>query len=57
LDSPAARDGYLKRFQHFCTVLDEMFRGAGGDLVRMRTDESPMAALTRYLAARSQRLK
>jgi uncharacterized protein (DUF58 family) len=57
LDSPAARDGYLKRFRQFCTALDEMFRGAGGDLVRMRTDESPVAALTRYLAARSQRLK
>ena len=57
LDSPAARDGYLKRFRQFCTTLDEMFRGAGGDLVRMRTDESPVAALTRYLAARSQRLK
>ena len=57
LDSPAARDGYLKRFRQFCTTLDEMFRGADGDLVRMRTDESPVAALTRYLAARSQRLK
>jgi hypothetical protein len=57
LNSSAARDGYLKRFRQFCTALDEMFRGAGGDLVRMRTDESPVAALTRYLAARSQRLK
>jgi hypothetical protein len=34
-----------------------MFHGAGGDLVQLRTDESPVAALTRYLAARSQRLK
>jgi hypothetical protein len=57
LDSPAAREGYLKRFQHFCSALDEMFRVAGGDLVRMCTNESPVAALTRYLAARSQRLK
>jgi uncharacterized protein (DUF58 family) len=57
LDSPAARDGYLKRFRQHCTALDEMFRGAGGDLMRMRTDESPITALTRYLAVRSQRLK
>ena len=57
LDSPAARDGYLKRFRQFCTALDEMFHGAGGDLVRLRTDESPVAALARYLAVRAQRLK
>jgi uncharacterized protein (DUF58 family) len=57
LDSPAARTGYLKRFRQFCAALDEMFHGAGGDLVRMRTDESPVAALTRYVAIRSQRLK
>ena len=57
LDSPAARTGYLKRFRQFCAALDEMFHGAGGDLVLLRTDESPVAALARYLAARSQRLK
>jgi uncharacterized protein (DUF58 family) len=57
LDSPSAREGYLKRFRQFCAELDEMFHGAGGDLVQLRTDESPVAALTRYLAARSQRLK
>ena len=53
LDSPAAREGYLKRFRQFCTELDEMFLVAGGELVRLRTDEPPMAALTRYLAART----
>jgi uncharacterized protein (DUF58 family) len=57
LDSPSAREGYLKRFRQFCAALDEMFRNAGGDLAQLRTDESPVAALTRYLAARSQRLK
>ena len=57
LDSPSAREGYLKRFRQFCAALDEMFHGAGGDLVQLRTDDSPVAALTRYLAARSQRLK
>lgn len=57
LDSPAARDGYLKRFRQFCATLDEMFHEAGGDLVRLRTDESPVAALTRYFASRSLRLK
>jgi uncharacterized protein (DUF58 family) len=57
LASPAARDGYLKRFGQFCTALDEMFHGAGGDLVRLRTDESPVAALARYLTKREERLK
>ncbi len=57
LDSPAAREGYLKRFRKFCAELDEMFHGAGGELVPLRTDEPPLAALARYLAVRSQRLK
>jgi uncharacterized protein (DUF58 family) len=57
LDSPSARENYLNRFRRFCAELDELFRAVGGDLVRMRTDEPPMAALTGYLAARSQRLK
>ena len=57
LDAASARAGYLKRFGEFCAVLDEMFRSAGGDLVRLRTDEPAVAALTRYLTARSQHLK
>lgn len=57
LDSPAARAGYLKRFQKFCAELQEMFRAAGGDVTQLRTDEPPVVALARYLAGRSQRLK
>ena len=57
LDSPAVRDGYLKRFRQFNANLNDMFHSAGGELVQLRTDESPMAALTQYVAIRSQRLK
>lgn len=57
LDSPAAREGYLKRFRRHCRELEELFHAAGGDVTQLRTDESPVAALTRYLASRSQRLK
>ncbi|MGA3268329.1 MAG: DUF58 domain-containing protein [Verrucomicrobiota bacterium] len=57
LDAPAAREGYLQRFRAFCSDLDEIFRAAGGDVTRLRTNESPVLALTRYLAERAQRLK
>lgn len=57
LDAASARDGYLKRFGEFCTTLGETFHETGGDLVRLRTDESPVAALAQYLALRNQRAR
>jgi uncharacterized protein (DUF58 family) len=56
LDVAAARQNYLKRFSAFCAELDDLFHGAGGEASRLRTDESPVAALTTYLARREQRL-
>jgi uncharacterized protein (DUF58 family) len=55
IDAPAARHGYLERFRAFCTELDELFHGAGGETVRLRTDRPPFDALGRYLAQREQR--
>lgn len=57
LDSPAARAGYLKRFGQHCRELAETFHAAGGDVTQLRTDESPVAALTRYLVKRKERMK
>jgi uncharacterized protein (DUF58 family) len=57
LDASAVRRGYLERFQRFCAELAEMFRDTGGDLVRLRSDEPPIAALGEYLAMREQRTK
>jgi uncharacterized protein (DUF58 family) len=57
LDAPAVRAGYLKRFQQFCAGLEEQFRDLGGDFVRLRTDEPPVAALAGYLAARKERTR
>jgi uncharacterized protein (DUF58 family) len=57
LDAPAVRAGYLERFGRFCSDLDEVFRSAGGDTVRLRTDRSAMDALARYLGQREQCLK
>lgn len=57
LDSPAARKGYLERFNKFRDELDDLFRNAGGELTPLRTDEAPMAALSRYLAAREERIQ
>ena len=56
LDAPAARAGYLKRFGAFCAEVDELFQAAGGEAARLRTDQTPVAALTAYLASREQRL-
>ena len=56
LDGPAARASYLKRFGAFCAEVDDLFHAAGGEAARLRTDESPVAALTAYLASREQRL-
>jgi len=57
LDAPAVRAGYLKRFRQFCAGLEDQFRGLGGDFVRLRTDEPPVAALAGYLAARKERTR
>jgi uncharacterized protein (DUF58 family) len=56
LDPAAARAGYLERFSKFCSGLDETFHRAGGELLRLRTDTSPVAALTSYFAHRAHRL-
>lgn len=56
LDPMAVRANYLERFRAFCKELDQQFHEVGGELVQLRTDGSPIAALTRYLAHREQRL-
>jgi len=56
MDAASVRKGYLQRFGKFCDELDAMFRGIGGESVRLRTDCSPMSALAEYLAHRSRRL-
>ncbi len=35
LEAPAARSGYLERFNAFCTDLEEIFRNAGGEMARL----------------------
>lgn len=57
LDSDAARQGYLERFREFCVDVEELFRGAGGDFVQLRTDQPPIAALASYVAARKERTR
>jgi len=57
LDAPAVRAGYLQRFRQFCAGLEEQFRAVGGDLVQLRTDQPPVAALASYVAARKERLR
>lgn len=56
LDAPAAKRGYLERFGKFCSELDEMFQLAGGDLLRLRTDQSPIEMVSHYLARRKELL-
>ncbi|MEO7934534.1 MAG: DUF58 domain-containing protein [Chthoniobacterales bacterium] len=55
LDAPSVRKGYLERFGAFCTDLDELFRGVGGETCRLRTDRTPIDALASYLAQRRPR--
>jgi uncharacterized protein (DUF58 family) len=55
LDAPAARAGYLRRFNAFRQQLEEAFQLHGADYVLQRTDENPMTALSAYLAHRSAR--
>lgn len=57
LDAPAVRKSYLQNFGRFCDELDELFRDAGGETARMRTDKAPIEALSLYLAERTQRMK
>ena len=56
LDASSARATYLRRFGAFCDEVDELFHAAGGEAARLRTDQSPVAALSAYLAGRAQRL-
>lgn len=57
LDAASVRRGYVERFGKFCGEFDEMFRAAGGEMTRLRTDRAPLEILSRYLAQRNQRLK
>ncbi len=54
LDAPAVRKNYLKQFGKVCSELDELFRAAGGETARLRTDESPVRMLAEYLARRGK---
>lgn len=56
LDPAAVRENYLRRFNTFCSELDQQFRSVGGDLSRLRTDKPPTGTLARYLAQRDNRL-
>jgi uncharacterized protein (DUF58 family) len=56
LDAPAVRKGYLDRFGQFCAELDSMFQLAGGEVLRLRTDQSPINTLAYCLARRKERL-
>jgi uncharacterized protein (DUF58 family) len=54
INAAAARAGYLERFRAFQQDLQELFREHGTDVVTLRTDESPLAALAAYLARRAR---
>jgi uncharacterized protein (DUF58 family) len=56
LDAASVRKNYLKRFKAFCDEIDSLFHQVGGEAARLRTDESPIEGLSRYLAYREQRL-
>lgn len=55
LHSPACRAGYLERFGAYRRELAEVFRRHQSDLVLLRTDSSPLTALSSYLARRGRR--
>jgi len=55
LDASSAREGYLERFEKYCTELDDLFHTVGGELARLRTDRAPFEALSHYLAQRKER--
>lgn len=48
------RGAYLEQFEAFRAELRDLFGEAGGDFVSLRTDEPPIAALSAYLARRTQ---
>lgn len=50
------RNAYLRQFGAFQSELNDVVRGLGGDLVTLRTDEPPIAALSAYLAHRENRI-
>jgi uncharacterized protein (DUF58 family) len=54
LNTAAVRTGYLQRFRAFQQDLQELFREHGTDLVALRTDESPLAAVAAYFARRAR---
>jgi uncharacterized protein (DUF58 family) len=56
LESSAARERYLEALQNFLKQTEAMCRDHGVDYLRLRTDESPIPALTMYLAKREKTL-
>jgi hypothetical protein len=56
VEPDAVRKQYLEAFRAFQGELAGVFSLCGVDLVTMRTDESPVAALSTYLAKRSTRI-
>jgi uncharacterized protein (DUF58 family) len=50
------RASYLNQFGAFQSELSDIIRGLGGDLITLRTDEPPIAALSSYLAHREHRI-
>lgn len=55
LDAPAVRTGYLKRFNAFRQSLEEIFLNHEADFILQRTDATPLAALSAYIAHRQSR--
>lgn len=54
LNTAAVRRGYLERFSAFRAELLELFQEHGADLVPLRTDDSPLAALAAYFGRRAR---
>ncbi len=54
LHTADCRAGYLERFAAFRQELTECFNNHEAELVLLRTDATPLAALTAYLARRSR---
>jgi uncharacterized protein (DUF58 family) len=56
LSALEVRDAYQRDFGEFRRKLARLFEDVSGDLVTLRTDDAPVAALSAYLFNRSQRL-
>lgn len=54
LNPAAVRKGYLERFAAYQRELTELFHEHNADLVTLRSDTNPLAALSAYLARRSR---